>query len=354
MKRILSALLCLSMICSLPATAFAVESLEATKEVTINGYTFEITENTNDDYSVTRTYSRPAAATRSIPSKEETVALLLSLGYSEDEINAMSEKTIAAFATARNIYTTTSYIKHNEETNITVGLPKEDAIQEAQILSEQQMEYYMNMENTPTPLGIIDNESTTPGKFLDTYMEMTHSAVDEGGGDYTYVTDATWLTMPFWRGYDSVGSCAKGGSADPYSGDGYFYYYTTTINGGSIGRPVYSGRQDMVKSEDSINGDWYGYAGVFTLPKNIYNTQMGISIVHEDLHAHFTYTGSVTNPELITNFNTNGSYSHSTIALQFEPSISIDAKGEASASIGISIAGDKDVRIAPLKVTYRP
>lgn len=344
------------MILTMVSTAFAADTSNeiATKEVTTNGYTFEITEVTNEDFSITRTYNRAATMTRSISDKAETVALMLSLGYTEDEIDHMSEKTINAFATAQNIYSTTSYTKRNEETNATVGLPKEVAIQEAEILSEQQMEYYLNIENTPAPLGIIDNESTTPGKFLDTYMEMKHTALHNGGGDYTYITNATWLTMPFFRGYDSIGSCAKGGSADPFSGDGYFYYYTTTINGGNIGNPVYSGTKDMVKSEDSINGDWYGYAGVFNLPNNLYNTQTGFSMIHDNLHAHFSYTGSVTNPELITNFNTNGSYSHSTVALQFEPSISIDAKGEASASIGLSIVGDKDIRIAPLKVTYRP
>lgn len=178
--------------------------------------------------------------------------------------------------TAKNIYTTTSYTKQNEETNTTVNLPKEVAIQEAQIISEQQIEYYLNMENNPTTFGVIENESTTPGEFRDTYMEMTHSALDNGGGDFTYVTDATWLT------------------------------------------------------------------------------QTGFSMIHEDLHAHFSYTGSVTNPQLVTNFNTNGSYSHATVALEIEPSISIDTSGDVSASIGISVIGTKDVRVAPLKVTYRP
>lgn len=354
MKKVVSLALSLVLASALSLPAFAAGDTVTTKNVTTNGYTFEITEITNDDFSITRTYNRSAPMTRSISDNEETVALMLSLGYTETEIDNMSEETINAFATAKNIYTTTSYTKQNEETNTTVNLPKEVAIQEAQIISEQQIEYYLNMENNPTTFGVIENESTTPGEFRDTYMEMTHSALDNGGGDFTYVTDATWLTMPFFRGYDSIGSCAKGGAADPFSGDGYFYYYTTTINGGDIGNPVYSGRQDMLKSEDTINGDWYGYAGVFNLPNNLYNTQTGFSMIHEDLHAHFSYTGSVTNPQLVTNFNTNGSYSHATVALEIEPSISIDTSGDVSASIGISVIGTKDVRVAPLKVTYRP
>lgn len=354
MKKILSILLSIVMIFSLSVTVFAAEPQDNLKLITTNGYTFEIKESTAEDYSVTRSYNKPDTMARSTPAENETIALLLSLGLTEEQINGMSEKAFNACANARNLYVTTSYTKRNEATNVTTGLPAELAIEQAKDLNERQDNYYLNPESTVEPYGIIDNESTVPGVFEDSYMKITHVASDEGNGDFTFITDSEWLTMPFFRGYDSIGSCAKGGSADPFSGTGYYYYYTTTINGGNIGNPVYSGRIDFTKTEDTINGDWYGYAGVFNLPNDLHNDETGYHMLHKNLKAHFEYTGSVTHPELITNFNTNGSYSHATVAIQFSPSVSIDAKGDTSASIGLSVVGTKDTRIAPLKVTYYP
>lgn len=184
-------------------------------------------------------------------------------------------------------------------------------------------------------------------------MTITHAAAHNGGGSYTYTTSATWLTMPFFRGFDSIGSCAKGGSATPFSGKGHYSYTTKLISNGKI-TTQNSGNISISKTQAKINGDWYGYAGIFDLPNDIRYENMGYFVLHSNLKAYFEYKGNVTNPQLITNFNTNGTYSHATIAIAVDPSVSIDTNGTMSASIGLKVMGSSDDRVAPLEVRYVP
>lgn len=78
-------------------------------------------------------------------------------------------------------------------------------------------------------------------------------------------------------------------------------------------------------------------------------------MLHKNLTAYFEYTGEVTHPQLITNFNRNATYSHSTMAVIFVPSISIDLlTGDVGASIELNVLGSTDDRITSRLIRYVP
>lgn len=349
MKRFLSIILSFVLTFSFPVATSASTNVE-TSTKTENGYTFE--ETISSDYSINRTYHNTMPNTRTTPTKDETIALLTTLGMPESMLEAMPDDTLQEFATAKDIFVTSSYTKHNEDSNITIGLPETVAIEESTALNKLQMEYILNPESAST-YGNMPSDTQTPGEFKDSYMKITHAAAHQGGGKYKYVTNAEWLTMPFFRGFDSIGSCAKGnGSATPYSAKGTYSYTTITIANGSTGYQP-SGNISISKVQDKTNGDWYGYAGIFDLPEDVNSPEIGLHISHTNLKAYFEYSGNVANPQLVTNFNTNATYSHSTIAITFDPSVSIDTSG-VHASIGLKLIGSTDDRIAPLEVKYVP
>lgn len=351
-KQLLCVALSSAMVMGMSATAFAAEETDSTKKIIENnGYSFEISETTKADYTVVRTYENDNPITRNAPDLEKAKALLAALGMTEDEINAFPTETLYDFATAEDIVVSTSYTKRNDENNTVIGLPANTAILEASILSEQQEDYFIEQLN-PNTRGTKPNDSTTPGEFKDSYMKITHSAIHLGGGSYKFTVNSEWLTMPFFRGYDSIGSCAMNGTVTPNTSSGKFWYTTKVINMGQIST-LNSGDIAITDKSNKTNGNWYGSAGVFNLPNDVSNSN-GISLMHTNLKAYYEYKGNVTHPTLASNFNSTGTYVHATLTISGSPSVSIDTSGTVSASIGISVVGGEDIRNAELEVKYTP
>ena len=194
--------------------------------------------------------------------------------------------------------------------------------------------------------------STTAGVFEDSYMKITHSAINQGNGSYKFTVNATWLTMPFFRGYDSIGSCAMNGTVTPNTSSGKYWYTTKTYYLGKV-TSTPSGNITITNKSNAVNGNWYGSAGIFNLP-NDPGSSNGTTVLHTDLKAYYEYKGHVSKPKAESYFNTVGTYSHATVGISFSPSISIDTTGTASASIGLSLFADKDVRNAEREIHYRP
>lgn len=168
----------------------------------------------------------------------------------------------------------------------------------------------------------------------------------------TGIVGATWLTMPFFRVYDSIGSCAMNGTVTPNTSSGKFWYTTKTFNMGNVSS-IPSGNITITNRTNKTNGNWYGSAGIFNLP-NDPGGSAGITVMHTDLKAYYEYKGHVTQPTIASYFNTVGTYSHATIGLSVSPSISIDTSGTASASISLSLFADTDVRNAEREIYHRP
>jgi len=335
MKKLLSALLSLTMVIAISSTAFAADMpITKTEEtVYVNGYNFTITESTTPDYTVSRTFTRDeATTTRSTPNDDETKAMLLALGMDESEIEAIPLDTLHDYATSEEITVITSYSKRDETTNTTINLPEETALEEAAALSEEQENYAIQKSQGITTAGEMPNDSTTPGFFKDS---------------------ATWLTMPVFRGYDSIGACAMNGTVTPNTSSGKYSYTTKLFNMGSVSTSK-SGDITITDISNEVNGNWYGSVGVFNLPNDVANPNTGVSIMHTDLQAYFEYKGHVSQPKVESYFNTVGTYTHTTISLGFSPSVSIDTSGSVSASIGIEPGINKDVRNAEREVHYIP
>lgn len=159
--------------------------------------------------------------------------------------------------------------------------------------------------------------------------------------------------MPFFRGYDSIGSCAMNGTVTPNTSSGKYWYKTKLINAGNI-TTTNSGDITITDRSNEIEGNWYGSVGVFKLPKDTADPNTGISIMHTDLGAYYEYKGHVSQPKVESYFNTVGSYTHTTVSLGFSPSVSIDTSGSASASIGIEPGINKDIRNAEREIHYVP
>lgn len=358
-KKLLSIALSCIMISALSTTAFAadIQSLGTEKTLSAKGYSFTITEKVNPNYSVTRTYTRDTAMTRSTPDLNETKALLQVLGMDTSEITAIPSETMQDFATGEEITVVTSYSKHSESSNQTTYLPKETALAEAAALKPQQEAYFLeHPESGISPMGEIPNESSTPGIFKDDYMKMTHAAVRlrNGKGLYKFTTSATWLTTPLFRGFDSIGSCAMDATVNRSTISGSYYYTTKTYNAGQLTNTTNSGKKPFTRTESVDKNDWYGCAGIFTLPSN---TQIsgGVSILQSDIGAYFEYQGHVRYPEQSSYFNTVGSYSHAVVSVSFTPSVTISTTLPfVSAGIALDIFPDVDIRNAEDEIHYIP
>lgn len=94
-----------------------------------------------------------------------------------------------------------------------------------------------------------------------------------------------------------------------------------------------------------------------------YNLHMAniISDEHFDYHskinrnykAHIQYDGKISEPNHSINFNSIGSYDHSTYRLDFNPTIDIKFGGPI-ATIGLEIIGGVDTRDTRVLVSYIP
>ena len=352
-KKLVSVALSAVTVMGMSVTAFAAEpqTSEIEKTISANGYDFTVTEHTAPDYSVSRTYTK-SMMTRSATTEDETRAMLLALGMNEDEINAIPADTLQDFANGKEVTVVTSYTKRNETANTTVGLPEETALTSAAALSEEQENYILENQQGIATCGEKPNNSTTAGVFEDSYMKITHSAINQGNGSYKFTVNATWLTMPFFRGYDSIGSCAMNGTVTPNTSSGKYWYTTKTYYLGKV-TSTPSGNITITNKSNAVNGNWYGSAGIFNLP-NDPGSSNGTTVLHTDLKAYYEYKGHVSKPKAESYFNTVGTYSHATVGISFSPSISIDTTGTASASIGLSLFADKDVRNAEREIHYRP
>lgn len=295
--------------------------------------------------------------TRSTPDLNETKALLQTLGMDANEITAIPSTTMQDFATGEEITVVTSYSKHSESSNKTTYLPKETALSEAAALKPQQEAYLLeHPESNISTKGVKPNESNTPGIFKDDYMKITHAAVRlrENKGLYKFTTNASWLTTPLFRGFDSVGSCAKNTTVTPNTNYGAYYYTSKTYNGNQVINTTTSGKKPFVKTERTEDNNWSGAAGIFTLPTNTHISG-GISTLHSDMGAYFEYKGKVAHPDLATNFNTVGSYSHAIVSVSFTPSVTISTTLPfVSAGITLDIFPDVDIRNAEDEVRYIP
>ena len=301
-----------------------------------------IVEYSGENYEIIRSYNLSDGKL----TNQETKSLLLQLGMGAKFIENMSYETINYLSTCESIVTNTSYIK-TDESGITY-LPKDTALKEAIELSQIQNAILSSCKD-------VDLFTANPANdiyraFFDTsYISLTHTVAYDGNAEYTFITSAIWLTMPLYRNFDSLGSCAMGCTVVPGSQYGYFLYVTNYYaNGELISTEDYF--ENITNYGNAVNGNWYGSAGYFCLPSN----ELSSSVRFNDFCAYYQYTGHVHDPESAKWINSVGSYEHTTAGLVIAPGISIEFGGSTTATIVLNVFVASEMYPAEVEFYYTP
>lgn len=272
-------------------------------------------------------------------SKDNLYLVLEELGLEEDNLENISEEIFDIFEASSLIVSTTVYTKYDENNNLTY-LDEETALKEVSELKE--------LQKNNIAQGIA-----TAATYKDSYMKVVYTAAYSGNGAYLFTTDASWLTMPFFRGYDSIGSCAMNATVTNSTRSGYYSFDRTLIVSGKQTTTTVTNNFSSSDFKNAVNGNWYGSAALINLPGDSYENT--ISTLYDNFKAHYQYQGHVNSPKVESYFNTIGTYSHATLAISVTPSVGINiSTGDVSASIGLSVAGSVDTRSAELEIHYKP
>ena len=325
---VLAFVMCLGV--AMPAWA---DGKEETKIVEVNGYSFEIQERTNDNFSVERTYTKPSQMvlvneTNNINDNklEEAKALLIALGMDEKNVNLWEDESLLIVANGKDVTVTEAYYAVNDQVDTVTPVSAEVAISESATQAMLQ--------------SVSDISPYASNPYEDSYIRVYQAAVYQGSAKYLFSTDSLWLKMPRTRSYDSLGSCAQLTAVVPNSNIGSWSYdVTTVIDEVAEEDSVYS--KQFKKENFASDGGWAGAAGVFLVPGDI-NSSDGNSVTYTNFRAHYEYQGIMNDPDNTNqNFNSKGTYAHSTKKLSVVPSIGISS--DLSGSIGISISSSTSV-----------
>ena len=275
-------------------------------------------------------------------------SVLKDLGMREKNIELLNEDALQSLITAKRITLSTCYTK-TDQWGHTEYVSPEEALNAAKV-EQEKLEL---LAASQTGNGV--RTSNVSSYFQDFYMRIDYTVSYQGNGQYLFMVDSEWLTMPAFRGRDSLGACAMNGTVVPGSRYGYYYYtYTESDYTGATSSDIVL--QEIASDyTNAINGNWYGSACSFVLP-NDYNNDDS-SLYCYDFCAHFQYRGYVTAPAAPANFNTVGSYSHRKFSIDLSPSITISFSTYLSASIGFNstpILNSVDVRGVELLIQYTP
>lgn len=309
------------------------------------GYTYR--ETIADDGKIVRTYQ----SDQETHSEEYTKSVLKDLGMNENFISMLSEESLDEYANAESITCITTYTRTDADGNTQIVRQKE---------AENALSTYSDkIDQTPGGL-----EEGPAGKgwlngYTDSYMEISLMIVYIGDGVYYFSVDATWLTEPLWRGWDSIGICASSITIDNETRSGWFKYdtvykYSSIVDLSTTTTPQlvnftsdeeHRGKTGYISTCNSDG--WNGSGALIELPIDIYyeGETYSQSISHTNFRAHFEFYGEMQYPSLETNFNVIASYDHATVALGISPSLEIGVSG-GSFAIGLSIYGITDRRVA--------
>lgn len=257
---------------------------------------------------------------------------LIAIGMDVEAVENLTTDQLNTFNSSKALYSTTEYTRTTEDGAVTI-IPEETAILEAK-------------QSQATRAGGTADKS-------DAYRRVTHVAADLGGGDFAFSTNAWWLTNPSYTGVDSIGSCAMLCARDPNTESGYLRYTRTRKDsaGNVISTNTLSPSFSQSQFQTDIKGTFYGVGATFDLPDNIPGEEY-----YSDFYVFFYYRGAVTTPDDAANFNTIGTYTHSSIGVSASPTLSItlSPKPGVSAGMGISAYIKKDSTSAEALVRYIP
>jgi hypothetical protein len=310
---------------------------------------FDITTTINEKHQVIRTFERNIdnemiALCNADEDKnngyKETKELLIDLGMEQYAIDNLTNEDLERYARSPKIVTSVTYSKIDSEGK-EIYLDESVAIQEASVIQKIQEDKIQNKIN-----GIETLEQDT---YEDSYMRVFHSAVNNWNETITFTTDARWLTMPFYRSNDSIGSAAQGCTVINDSRSGYIEYDTRITGFGYS--DVYSEHKDLPSSQFQLisDGTFFGTGAVVKLPVDADSATQ--SVYNTNYKAHFQYSEHIMDPSFPHWYQTVGSYSHSRKTVVSDVSLGIGLKG-VTGGISIKSVDASDVRYVSFDFHY--
>lgn len=267
----------------------------------------------------------------------ETKHELSMIGMEDDEINGLTYAELLQYATSKNITASVSYIRTTTD-------GKQEYISEGQAICESK--------------AANSGDKEKQSQETDEYMRIWHCVTHVGDGLMYFQTSARWLTMPKYRGVDSLGSCASycsiiGGGVG-YDMTAYIEYDCTVFTGIPGDYHVDEDLHEDYEGSFTIltDGAFYGSGFTFNLPNDVYSDGSPL-LLYSDLVARFSYYGHVSLVDLETYFNSKANYSHSYIYLGATPSINF-TDDDHTIGLDFSIIGAKEDRSTFLEFHYVP
>ncbi len=344
MKKFVTVVLLFTMLVSLSTSALAIDTDKSVAEFDVDdNISTRVDLNNRVIKELERTPDSIEAKKDAFEEYTETKELLLALGMEQDFIDKLSDEDLEQYATSPKMVATTSYVKTDSDGDITY-LDESVALRESAVVHMAQLE---------TAEALLSGElmSTQAQKtYQDSYMRVFYLVTYLGNGKYKFSTDARWLTMPYFRGTDSLGACSQNATVLNNTRTGWYNY---DIKTSTAGRITYStGSQTISSPGNAVNGSWYGSAGYIKVPADSPPGGYGLSS-YSNLKAHYEFQGYVNYPKQDSWFNSVGSYCHATFKISYTPSLTISTKG-TSAAIGLSISGSTDTRSSEVEIHHIP
>lgn len=202
-------------------------------------------------------------------------------------------------------------------------------------------------DSTPNRVRIDDTfwgegELPDPNKhttyFEGSNLEIVYTVLYLGNREYKFFMEAYWLEMPGTTFIDSLGAMSMNMTVINESRYGWYSYdrniVERNVNGEWVEDDAEYIKNDISEQNyyNSINGNWYGSACTFTLPKSDYTDY--VKIICSNFKVHYEFKGHY-NGDIGTFFNTLATYDHSQINFNFSPEISISLD---SGNFGIGLA----------------
>jgi len=335
---------CVCFVLAMPVFATDKDNIEISeKNIEVNGYSFNITEEMTDDASIMRTYVNNTKDITELSDVDKGKALLIALGMDEESLELWDDETILSYLNSEHITTSVAYYEVNEKDNITTKLSEEDAVERASFVNQQRMSKRLSDD-------IIEPYAVT-NPFDNGYIRVYHSAAYQGSGKYIFGTDSLWLSMPYLRGKDGIGSCAQLTAVVPNT-ESISWNYDEVYNIQGDLTTIRKSGNSCLSTKNDVYGSFTGVAATFNLPNDYRNEDAGVTC--ENFRVHFQYIGVVQDESNTNqNFNSIATYSHAKISIGFTPSIAI---GKGSFGIGFSLSGSSSPETYPatILVKYLP
>jgi hypothetical protein len=311
-------------------------------------YDFSYEETVMPTKQIVRKYEKPETSIFStnstVNSVTKTKAILASLGMGEDFIDALSNEQLNEYANSEFLMATEAFIKTDAEGNST--FVTESEAQEG--------------SRAFVPPGASEDDLNDPGDIpswsetsTDEYMLLVFFVSYRGDGVYHYSVDAEWLQIPQWFLTDSLGACMQNGTVINSSRTGWYswkqYEEDDISTMFEVSQTLYGAdpNSGSCAFENTTNGNWTGSAASFSYPPHNL-TDLLHDIVVIDYKAHVEFDMVVSEPEEELYFNTVATYSHSTVTMGLNPSLSINLSGGVSiglVSVGL-ISHNRDVEFS--------